>query len=157
MPHHAKSLGVLVNRNMTDAKERCALPQDVDRRTFVRFSQYAYTGDYVAANPDVLLDSSTITSTHYFPNETSIEIDDDEALSPPPSSPDYAQPEPELEPTRDLAVFSNSNDGWGDWSMSEKDKKKWRNREKRRDELEDITPKAEEPAAVAPRSTKSEL
>lgn len=98
---------------MTDAKERCALLQDVDKRTFIRFSQYAYIGDYVAADPDVLLDSSTITSTHHIPNETSIDIDDEEALSPPPSAPDYAQPEPELEPTRDLAVFSNSIDEWG--------------------------------------------
>lgn len=41
--------------------------------------------------------------------------------------------------------------------MSEKDKKEWRSREKRGDELEDIAPKSEEPAAVAPRSKKSEL
>ena len=102
---------------MTDAKERCALLQDVDKRTFVRFSQYAYTEDYIAADPDILFDSFTVTFTHPVPNETPVDIDDEEALSPPPSAPDYAQPEPELEPTRD-------------WPMSENDKQKWRNLEK---------------------------
>ncbi len=95
---------------MTDAKKRCALPKDVDRRTFVQFSQYAYIEDYVIVNSDVLLDFFTIISTHYFSNETSIEIDDDEALSSSSSSLDYAQPKSELESTRDLTVFSNSND-----------------------------------------------
>jgi len=157
IPHHPKPLVVLVNGNMSETKEGYGLLQDVDERTFVRSSQYAYIGDYIAPDPDILFNSFTIAFTHLVPNETPIDIDGEEALPPPPPPTlDYAQPEPELEPTRDLAIFGNSNDGWG-WSMSERDKKKWRNLEKRGDELEDIAPDAEEPAAVAPRSKKSEL
>jgi hypothetical protein len=74
--------------------------------TFVRFSQYAYTGDYIAADPDILPDSSTTTSTHLVPNEVSNA---------------QPEPEPELEPVRDLSGFDISNDGWG---FSKNDKKK---------------------------------
>lgn len=34
---------------MREANERCAIWADVDPETFVRFSEYAYTGDYQAA------------------------------------------------------------------------------------------------------------
>ena len=69
--HHSKPLGVLVNGNLSEAKGECALLQDVDEGTFVRFSQYAYTEEYIAAAPDILTDSSTITSTYLVPNEAS--------------------------------------------------------------------------------------
>lgn len=36
---------------MLEAKENCAHLEEVDEQTFVRFSQYAYTGDYDAADP----------------------------------------------------------------------------------------------------------
>ena len=45
---------------MSEAVEGCALLEDVDEDTFVRFSQFAYTGDYDVAEPEILLDSSTI-------------------------------------------------------------------------------------------------
>ncbi len=136
---------------MSEAKEGCALLEDVDEGTFVRFSQYAYTGDYITADSDILLDSSTIASTHLVSNEASIDGDGQEAPSlSPPSAPNYAQPEPEpepkLEPTRDLSLFG----------ISKKDKKKGKARSKWADKLEDIASRAEEPAAVAPRSKKSE-
>lgn len=38
---------------MSEAKEGCALLEDVEEQTFVQFSQYAYTGDYSAADPDI--------------------------------------------------------------------------------------------------------
>jgi hypothetical protein len=41
---------------MTEAKERCALFEDIDEETFVRFCEYAYTGDYPVPSP------STVTS-----------------------------------------------------------------------------------------------
>ena len=69
--HHSKPLGVLVNGNLSEAKGECALLQDVDEGTFVRFSQYAYTEEYIAAASDILTDSSTITSTYLVPNEAS--------------------------------------------------------------------------------------
>jgi len=67
--HHSEPLDVLVNGYMSEAKEGCALLEDVEEQTFVQFSQYAYTGDYVAADPDILLDSSAIANTHSAPNE----------------------------------------------------------------------------------------
>ena len=54
--HHSKPLADLVKK----AKEGCAPLEDVDQYTFIRFSQYAYTGDYIAADHEILLDSSTI-------------------------------------------------------------------------------------------------
>ncbi|MCJ1347306.1 hypothetical protein MMC31_005529 [Peltigera leucophlebia] len=58
--HHSKSLGDLMNGGMSEAHEGCASLEDVEESTFIRFSQYAYTGDYFAADPEILLDSSTI-------------------------------------------------------------------------------------------------
>ncbi|KAI9777302.1 MAG: hypothetical protein M1816_004801 [Peltula sp. TS41687] len=58
--HHSKPLSALVNGGMLEAKEGCAFLEDVDEQMFVRFSQYAYTGDYVAADPEILLDQSMI-------------------------------------------------------------------------------------------------
>lgn len=48
---------------MSEAKAGCASLEDVEESTFIRFSQFAYTGDYTAADPEILLDSSTIAST----------------------------------------------------------------------------------------------
>ncbi|KAF4453642.1 triacylglycerol lipase [Fusarium austroafricanum] len=45
----SESLEKLINGGMKEANERCATLPDVDSDTFVRFSQYAYTGDYQAA------------------------------------------------------------------------------------------------------------
>ena len=135
---------------MSEAKEGCALLEDVDEGTFVRFSQYAYTGDYITADPDILLDSSTIASTHLVPDKASIDCDGQEVPPSPPPAFNYAQlepePEAEAEPTRDLCFFG----------ISKKDKKKGKARSKWADELEDIASRAEEPAAVAPRSKRSE-
>lgn len=36
---------------MSEAKKGCVFLDDLDEQTFVRFSQWAYTGDYVAAVP----------------------------------------------------------------------------------------------------------
>ncbi len=67
--HHSKLLDVLVNENLSKAKRECALLQDVDEDTFVRFSQYAYTEEYIAATSDILTDSFTIISTYLVSNE----------------------------------------------------------------------------------------
>lgn len=53
---------------MSEAKEGCAWLEDVEESTFIRFSQFAYTGDYIAADPEILLDSSTIAFTPSKPN-----------------------------------------------------------------------------------------
>lgn len=67
--HHSKPLGALLNGPMLEAKEKCALLEDIDDDTFVRFSQYAYTGDYIAADPEILLHSSAIATTHHALND----------------------------------------------------------------------------------------
>ena len=70
--HHSKPLDILVNGDMSEAKEGCALLDDVDEYTFVRFSQYAYTGDYVTADSDIVFDSSAITTTPITPDKASL-------------------------------------------------------------------------------------
>ena len=39
---------------MAEAKERCALFEDIDEETFVRFCEYAYTGDYLVPSPGIV-------------------------------------------------------------------------------------------------------
>lgn len=61
------SLGALVNGPMKEAKELCALIEDVDPQTFARFGHYIYTGTYHAAEHRVLLDtgvSDEYSNTH---------------------------------------------------------------------------------------------
>lgn len=45
---------------MSEANEGCALLEDLEESTFIRFSQFAYTGEYIAADPEILLDFTTI-------------------------------------------------------------------------------------------------
>lgn len=45
---------------MKEAKELCALIEDVDPQTFARFGQYIYSGTYHAAEHHVLLDADAI-------------------------------------------------------------------------------------------------
>ena len=123
--HHSKPLGVLVNGNMSEAKEGCAFLEDVDERTFVRFSQYAYTGDYIAADPDILLDSSAIPAPHFAANEAPIRGDGETPPPPgpslfysPPSVTAYPEPDP-YEPS-----VPNDDGDWGCYSASKKDKKR---------------------------------
>lgn len=55
----SKSLEKLINGDMKEANDRCVVWPDVDSDTFIRFSQYAYTGDYQAA-PRQTRDHTTI-------------------------------------------------------------------------------------------------
>ena len=63
---------------MSEAKEGCAWLEDVEESTFIRFSQYAYTGDYIAADPEVLLDASTIALP---PSESDFKFDINETVA----------------------------------------------------------------------------
>ena len=60
--HHSRPLDVLMNGPMIEASERRCTLEDVDKDTFVRFCQYAYTGDYVGADPEFLRDFSATGS-----------------------------------------------------------------------------------------------
>lgn len=64
----SKPLGVLINGEMREAKEKCVKWPDVDEKTFVRFTQWAYTETYVTEEPEILLDHSLIGS----PNSTTM-------------------------------------------------------------------------------------
>lgn len=50
----SKPLSVLVNGGMREAKEKCVKWPDVDEKTFVRFTQWAYTKTYVTEEPGIL-------------------------------------------------------------------------------------------------------
>ncbi|KAL8704224.1 MAG: hypothetical protein Q9201_002601 [Fulgogasparrea decipioides] len=101
---------------MSEAKEGCAILEDIDEDTFVRFSQFAYTGDYVAANPKNLLDPSAVITTHLAPKEASEDpIDSDEILAEPPAML-YDEP-------------AAAADDWNSFSISKKDKKRGRKAE----------------------------
>lgn len=52
--------------------------EDVEESTFIRFSQFAYTGNYIAADPEILLDSSTIAWT---PSKFAPSIDEPVAVA----------------------------------------------------------------------------
>lgn len=115
---------------MSEAKERCALLGDIDDDTFVRFSQYAYTGDYIAADPEILLDSSAIATTHQALDDASpnrVEYDGGEA---PALAIDDAEPVAvniEVESVAPEPDFVVADDPWNPShgiSYSSKDKKK---------------------------------
>jgi hypothetical protein len=47
---------------MKEANERCVYWEDVDEKTFVRFAQWAYTGEYSSAEPDIVMPSTQLAS-----------------------------------------------------------------------------------------------
>lgn len=67
----SKPLGVLINGEMREAKEKCVKWPDVDEKTFVRFTQWAYQKTYVTEEPDIILDASLIR-VPIFPTVTQI-------------------------------------------------------------------------------------
>jgi hypothetical protein len=58
----SQPLKTLVSGRMKEAIEGCVVWDDVDEQTFARFGKWAYTGDYEAAAPEILLESSSITT-----------------------------------------------------------------------------------------------
>ncbi|KAL6693357.1 hypothetical protein J3F84DRAFT_380617 [Trichoderma pleuroticola] len=56
----SKTLDKLVNGGMKESKEHCVCWEDIDETTFLRFGEWAYTGDYKPEEPEILLDASQI-------------------------------------------------------------------------------------------------
>ncbi|POR39025.1 Uncharacterized protein TPAR_00775, partial [Tolypocladium paradoxum] len=61
--HQPRALDTMVNGGMREAQDGYATWDHVDEQTFIRFSQYAYTGDYDPTDPEAS------TTTHTRPNE----------------------------------------------------------------------------------------
>lgn len=51
MAHQSDALNALVNGEWKESKEKCAVWEKFDEETFLRFSQFAYTGAYDGAKP----------------------------------------------------------------------------------------------------------
>lgn len=58
----SKTLDSLLNGGMRESDERCVFWEDTDEKAFIRFGEWAYTGDYKPEEPEILLDSSQIAS-----------------------------------------------------------------------------------------------
>ena len=106
----SKALDVLINGSMGEAFEGKAIFEDIEEDTFIRFCQFAYTGDYTT--PDFthiatieLPDISPPAAISYDASTT--DRDDGRSM----------KPEPELEP----APAPVDDFGWG--SMAPKAKK----------------------------------
>lgn len=99
--HHSAVLQKLVDGDMAEATSRVATLVDVDPGTFARFSQWGYTGDYTAVQPEILLDSSMIGTEQ--PN-TEAKPDDLKYDDVPMVAPAEVAPSPAPEP-----------EGWGSY------------------------------------------
>ncbi|KAL7942926.1 hypothetical protein V8C42DRAFT_330768 [Trichoderma barbatum] len=49
--HQSKALNTLINGQMKEATERRVIWEEIDEETFIRFSQYLYTGNYDETEP----------------------------------------------------------------------------------------------------------
>jgi hypothetical protein len=58
----SSALAALISGRMAEAKESCALLEDVDESTFVRFVEYMYTNDYLVPDPVIAQMTSKGTS-----------------------------------------------------------------------------------------------
>lgn len=77
--HHSKPLGVLINGSMLEAKEGCAVLDDISSEAFVCFSEYAYTGEYTDPEPDVIVAKAREEAPH--DNEDGFHSDDETAFA----------------------------------------------------------------------------
>ncbi|OTA98226.1 hypothetical protein M426DRAFT_117591 [Hypoxylon sp. CI-4A] len=109
----SKPLRTMVNGDRKDSKDGLAELSEVDEETFVRFCEFAYTGDYQAAEPTIETPASSEHDTLDLGGPSSIEPDaikapnGDVQLYDEPAAPEYdapqepaydAPPEPEPEP-----------------------------------------------------------
>ncbi|OCT52813.1 hypothetical protein CLCR_10533 [Cladophialophora carrionii] len=53
--HQSSTLATLIDGAMLEAERKFAVFDDVDEETFIRFMEFAYTGDYSVAEPAVVL------------------------------------------------------------------------------------------------------
>lgn len=120
--HHSTVLQKLVSGDMAEATNGTATLIDLDPGTFARFSQWGYTGDYSAAEPDILLDSSVIGKDRPAAAARSDDLKyDDVPMVAPPEVPRAPEPEPDRWPPGEdpPAPFRRRNrraPHWSGWS-----------------------------------------
>lgn len=135
---------------------------DIDDDTFVRFSQYAYTGDYVAADPEILLGSSAIATTHQALDDASpnrVGYDGGEAPAPAIDGAEPVAVNIEVEsaaPEPDFVVADTPWDPPNGISFSSKDKKKKKKRAGQYNHMEEPEDVAV-PEEFTPQTKKSNL
>lgn len=66
----SETLDRLLNGGMRESSEHCVCWEDTDEETFIRFGEWAYTGDYKPEEPEILLDASLIAPSKHDINET---------------------------------------------------------------------------------------
>ncbi|KAI9783212.1 MAG: hypothetical protein M1839_004052 [Geoglossum umbratile] len=112
---HSRPLDALINGRMSEAQNGFAVLDDIDRQTFVRFCQYVYTGNYAAADPEILLDSSTIGTLDSAEQDCDI-----------PGPLAVLNDRREVEPEFSESVSNLDNDAteWISWSSSRRNRRK---------------------------------
>jgi hypothetical protein len=70
--HYSPALKALIMGPMTEAMERCALFEDIDKETSVRFCEYDYTGDYPVPSPGIVTVSQDTESRNGINEEQTI-------------------------------------------------------------------------------------
>ncbi|KIW27731.1 uncharacterized protein PV07_07441 [Cladophialophora immunda] len=130
----SSTFATLVGGGMSEAKEKCAKLKDTDKDTFIRVIQFAYTGDYSVAEPDVVLSASDVG----IENSSKHLNDKNHPVIPqnPIREPDAGQSpeEPPYDPHEEYAIEVPAEDPaieeepaeWVDWgsARNKKDKRK---------------------------------
>lgn len=68
----SKPLHNLLHGGMRESKENCVCWEDIDEKTFLRFGEWAYTGDYKSEEPEILLDASQIGTSKNDANKVKV-------------------------------------------------------------------------------------
>ncbi|KAJ9603940.1 hypothetical protein H2200_011462 [Cladophialophora chaetospira] len=106
------TLATLIEGGMVESEREYAAIEDVDEDTFIRFIQFAYTGDYAVAETVVVLSPADIATDYEAKNGG-----DDPSLEPVPEFPNIAEvveePVPEAPPEEPAVDF-----GWGNFGST---------------------------------------
>ena len=110
------ALNALINGHMMEAQTKSATLEDVDEETFVRFCQFAYTGDY--AVPGFLTEEKSDTASDVQVASDGQARSDSNIADPVPEPAPVEEPTPVEEIALEAVV-----DDWGAWGKPKKPKK----------------------------------
>ncbi|KAK2759337.1 hypothetical protein FQN54_002815 [Arachnomyces sp. PD_36] len=107
----SQPLSVLLDGPMSEAQSGSAILEETEEHTFVRFCQFAYTGDYDPAHPEIILEATAIDTTNGCDTDAEPTPESGQALErepdplaepgpeePPPDPESWDEPEPAPEP-----------------------------------------------------------